>query len=131
MWLKLYRSSSHRPFEVPENAGLGEVERLLLTLEGRGVRVEVVDTAAMSGPEREAAYFDAAAVAVRRHVQVRRVFGSNRASGMAFFGREVPALLVYDREGAPPVDVVPREQGSALVTIRDYVAGLSLPMSVA
>lgn len=130
MRMKLYRSSSHRPFDIPENAGLDQVDGLLVAVRVRGVGADVVDTAAVPEAQREAAYFEAATVAVRRHVPLRRVFGSNRAGGTAFFGREVPALVVYDDHGGSPIDVLPREKDGVLVTIRDYLTGLSLSASV-
>ncbi len=130
MQLKLYFRSSHRPFAAPENAGVDEAEWLLRALQDRGVPVERLDTAAMPEAERETAYFGAAAVAVRSQVRVPRVIGSNRASATAFFGREVTALLVYERDGAVPVDIVPYEKAGRLTTIRDYLAGLSLAVNV-
>jgi hypothetical protein len=128
--MKLCHSSTHRPFDLPENLGIDSVERLLVDLQDEGVVVEVVETAAMPESERPAAYFDAATVAVRSHVGVRRVFGTNRVSGTAFFGREVPALLVYGGDGVLPVGVVPYERDGTIVTIRDYLAGLVLPANV-
>lgn len=125
MRLKLLRSSAHRPFDVPANGGIDEVEPLLLALRERGVPVEILDTAAMPDAERERTYFEEAVpVAVWHHVGIRATFGTNRASGTAFFGREVPALLAYRDDGTHATDVFPHAKAGTTVTIRDYLIGL-------
>jgi hypothetical protein len=55
---------------------------------------------------------------------VSRVFGSGRQSGVDWFGKEVPALLVYESEGGKLVDIRPHshKHDPVDVTIMDYFA---------
>lgn len=62
-------------------------------------------------------------VAVLHRVGVRTTFGTNRASGTAFFGRQVPALLAYGDGGTSTTAVFPHSQAGSTVTIRDYLVG--------
>jgi hypothetical protein len=61
--------------------------------------------------ERTRPYFDAIVGAVIQKAAIRQVFGSRRTAALVF-GRQVPALLVYDTSYTPPicVDVYPQKQ---------------------
>jgi hypothetical protein len=54
---------------------------------------------------------------------IRRVFGSRRRSGW-LFGREVPALLVYEEEGEDPVDVYPHDELGIIKTTKQYLENM-------
>ena len=59
---------------------------------------------------------------VPRKFGIRRVFGTRRRSG-CFFGREVPALLVYEDSGSHPIDVYPQQRLGRTITINEFLKG--------
>lgn len=73
------------------------VLRYLQQIQVLGIKVELTDTNAISEPERMNLYSDAITGSVIQKAEIRRVFGSNRYPG-TLFGKEVPALLVLERE---------------------------------
>lgn len=128
MKLELFYSSKHLPFDVPENEGfdLDEVLRLLEGLKDQAI-YSVTDTSALSKGDLYEVYKLAMVPAVRKGrtgYNIRRVFGSRRISGH-YFGREVPALLVYEEEGKNPTDVYPHQIGATVKTIREFLEDLS------
>lgn len=96
---------------------------LLGTLQSQGIHCEQIDTAELPNEKLYEAYADAWIPSVYRKFGIRRVFGTRRRSG-CFFGREVPALLVYEDGGRAPIDVYPHEELGHTVTIRDLLMGL-------
>lgn len=125
MVLTLIHHSKVPPLASAENEGfdLGKVQATLRRLEALGVPGDVVDARTMSGEELENLYLEATVPTARRKYQVRQVFGSKRRAGF-FFGREVPALLVYESDKRSPVDVVPHRRGTRTVTIRTFLDDL-------
>lgn len=85
-------------------------------------------TAPVTDDARAQAYGIAAAYASRLGIQISRVFGSRHHSGVDHFGREVPALLVYESENGALVDVYPHShrRDSVDTPILEYLASLSL-----
>jgi len=114
-------SSKEKPMITPENEGLEEVPGLLEELKKRGVQVELVDTAKLNESEIEKLYLDAVGPSVIKKYRIRQVFGTRRQSAI-FFGKKVPALLVY--EGNVAIDVYPHQTILGYVTIRDYLKRL-------
>ena len=124
MILKLYHSSQHHPPDIPPNEGFGEVMNLLWLLEKRGVSSQITDTDSLSAEEIQRVYSDAVVPSVFKKFGIRRVFGSRRRSGWSF-GREVPALLVYEEGEEYPADVYPHDEGQGTVrTIREFLYNL-------
>jgi hypothetical protein len=70
----------------------------------------------------------ATAASVWRHQAIRQTFGSRGRGGLPFFGRQVPALLVYEGEETIPVAVYPHSEtrGDTRTdfTIEGYLKGL-------
>jgi hypothetical protein len=81
----------------------------------------------LSEEQRRNAYFDASNQARLLHVEVSRVFGSRRRSGVDWFGKVVPALLVYESEGGKIVGIYPHSHKHDPVdtTIVDYLESVS------
>ena len=108
--------------DMPANAGYNAA-KVLACLQ------ELADAghtfSALSPPEdeRETLYFAAASQAARLRIQVSRVFGSRRLSGAGGFGREVPALLVYESEHGTLLDIYRQTHKHDPVdtTILDYL----------
>lgn len=123
MKLKLYYSTEHQPLEDVANQGFGEAIELLTALEQQGVHSERVDTSQLSDEEIYEAYAKACVPSVFKKFGIRRVFGTRRRSG-CFFGRDVPALLVYGGDGDHPADVYPHEELGRTVTIKEFLEGL-------
>jgi len=125
MRLRLIYHSQIQPPALPENAGLDlrAIKAVLQRLEELGVSWEIVDVLTWSTQELTNLYLEAILPTARRKYQVRQVFGSKRRAGF-LFGREVPALLVYESEGQYPVDVYPHRAGGRTVTIRAFLEDL-------
>lgn len=126
MRLKLVHHSQTRPIASPDNEGfdLREFRTILERLEKVGVSSEIVDTMTTSDEERANLYFEAILPTALKKYQVRQVFGSKRHAGY-LFGREVPALLVYEPETSYPVDVYPHRSRGRTETIRAFLESLA------
>jgi hypothetical protein len=83
----------------------------------------VVDTAKMTETELTHAYCEAILPSVFNKYQIRKVFGTNRKSGI-FFGREQPALLV---EGTSR-DIYPHMINGKTVTIESFLEKLKVEL---
>jgi hypothetical protein len=121
--LKLYYSTKQQPLDDPANHGFSEAMDYLALARSQGIVCEKVDTSELPNNKVYEAYADAWRPSISRKLAIRRVFGTRRRSG-CFFGREVPALLVYDENGDHPIDVYPHEELGRIVTIREYVRKL-------
>jgi hypothetical protein len=121
--LRLYYSSVTKPLSDPANDGFGRALEFLRRLEGEGFLCEIVDTIGLSEDVVYKAYADAWLPSVSKKLGIRRVFGTRRRSG-CFFGREVPALLVYEDDDELPVDVYPREELGRIVPITEFLEEL-------
>jgi hypothetical protein len=93
---------------------------LLDDLQRRGHDYEVIDVDSLSEDDRQKRYYAAVAAAGSRY-KISSEFGSRDHGGGRYFGREVPALLVYENRGdATPVDVFPHKtKDGRHVTIAD------------
>jgi hypothetical protein len=117
-------------FDVPANDGFGqdEIVNLLGLLRDGDYTFEVVDK--LSEEERQDLYFKAAATTALTKHGVRQPFGSNRAGGGPFFGKQVPALLALDEEGSI-LDVYPhKRREGGLQTIRAFLGALDAKQAV-
>lgn len=125
MRLKLYYARGSE-IDDPANEGLEDALRRLPRLEAKDIPVEIVDSNKLSREELRQAYFDACQPAVFKHIGVRLVFGSRRRGGGPFFGKEIPALLVYEEAAKYPSDVYPHQEqgGGPVVTINDFISTL-------
>jgi hypothetical protein len=125
MNLKLIHHPQMPPLDNQVNDGfdLSDIKALLLELEKLGVAWKAIGTDAMSDEELSDLYMEAVAPAVYKKYHVRKVFGSNRHSA-SFFGKEVPALLVYEPGKQYPSDIYPHQAGDHVVTIRAFLEDL-------
>ena len=121
--LKLYYSTQHQPADTPANAGLDVVLDRLPQLCDLDISCQKIDTADLPDATVYQAYAAAWAPAISKKFGIRRVFGTRRRSG-CYFGREVPALLVYEDDGDEPSDVYPREELGHTVTIAEFLKDL-------
>lgn len=83
------------------------------------------DTSKMSEETIKKIYFTKANVAAAiKKYEIAMVFGTRENEG-AFFGKEVPALLVYkDSNFGYPQEVYPRNEIGDIVTIEEYLSSL-------
>jgi len=123
VYLKLYHDPEGGVLGVPENEGIEQVMDLLEEARQRGVEVEMVDARRLSQEDLTGAYGHAVIPSVWKRVGIRRVFGTRRNSA-AFFGKGVPALLVYEGGEEYPSDVYPHREGSHVITIREFLKSL-------
>jgi len=103
-----------------------EIDKLLSFLQRqkeKGKNITTIDVSSLAENERYEVYLKACTPSVFKKYQIRKVFGSNRRSGI-FFG-EVPALLVYENEGSYPTDVFPHDKHGKIETIESYLENQS------
>ncbi len=122
MHLKLYYSTTVKPFDSPVNEGFDEVLELLEKVERKGITCERIDTSQLTDEEIFNAYMRSVIGPTQlKKYRVRQIFGSARHSGW-LFGKQVPALVVYGSSGSQvPEDVFPHATGGHIVTIREYL----------
>jgi hypothetical protein len=125
MKLKLVHHSQTPPIASPDNEGfeLREIREILQRLEELGVSSEVLDMRAASDEERIDLYLESTLPTARKKYRVRQVFGSKRHAGY-LFGREVPALLVYEAGKQSPADVYPHRNRGRTMTVREFLESL-------
>ena len=121
--MKLYHDPEGGALGVPENEGIEQVMDLLEEARRRRIQVEIVDARRLSQEDLTEAYGHAIIPSVWKRVGIRRAFGTRRSSA-AFFGRGVPALLVYEGGKEYPSDVYPHREGTRIVTIREFLQTL-------
>lgn len=86
----------------------------------KGFGCEIIDTSNMSDEEIFRLYEKAWIPSVRKKYKIRTVFGSNRNPGFNF-GKDVPALLVYEEEKDYPTDVYPHISYGKLIEIEEFL----------
>jgi hypothetical protein len=118
--LHLYYDATVEPFATVAG-DLARILAALRSLQERGFDVELTDTSEWTDSMLYEVYSEVARLAAAKMIKVRKVFGSARDSGK-YFGREVPALLVY--EGGTLVDVYPKIEKGKLITIEEYLNSL-------
>jgi hypothetical protein len=114
--------------DIPANRGfeLRGLIDLLDALADHGLCCEWIDSSALSEERISTLYWQAAGLAVGSHIRASRVFGSRRTSGLSGFGKEVPALLVYDSNEGPLIGIFPHaSKFGPLVTIAGFLTYLA------
>lgn len=127
MKLELYYAGKQWVFDEPSNKGFEKALEILSSLKGKGISVKIIDTSELSKEELREVYFGKAYIlSIRKHIGIRRVFGTRRRGGGPFFGKEVPALLVYKGREEYPNNVYPHQKRGRgpVVTIRDFLGSL-------
>jgi hypothetical protein len=130
MKLEFYWAGEEQLFGVPANEGIEEALGLLSSIpHDESVLVEIVDTNELSEERIREVYSKACTPAIWKHIGIRRVFGTKRRGDGPFFGREVPALLVYEAGERHPSDVYPHQKPGKgpVVTIRDFLSAFGSP----
>lgn len=100
-------------FDSTVDAWSADVEAIRSTLgrlAGKRVECEVIDTHGMADEQLDDWREQAAVAAVWRHQAIRQAFGSRRVGRLPRFGKEVPAVLVYERGERVPVAVYPHSE---------------------
>lgn len=101
---------------------LNLIQSQLQKLQAAGIEVAMIDTASMSEQEIYEHYIgEAIYPSVRKQYRIRQLFGTQKKSGN-FFGRQQPALLVYEGDSRHPIDVYPRDESGKRVSIEDILA---------
>lgn len=101
-WVFLF-DGTVRPWH---DVDLPAIRRGLEKAASLGVGVEELDTRHMPEEMLSSWRADASFAAMRTHHAIRQVFGSRNLGGLPYFGKQVPALLVFDEDGSPR-DVYP------------------------
>lgn len=118
--LRMYYDTTIEPF-TSIVGGMSHILSSLQILQERGFDVGLIDTSEWTDSMLYEVYSEVAQLAAKKRIRIRKVFGTARDSGK-YFGREVPALLVYEEHVL--VDVYPKMEGRRLITIEEYLANL-------
>jgi len=117
-WVLLFDSS----IEPWNGVDLVAICRDLERVAPLGVRVEEFDTKHVSDEDLSSWRADAIFAAMRTHHAIRQVFGSRNLGGLPYFGKQVPALLIFAEDGSPK-DVYPhRIHNDPQVQISGWIA---------
>jgi hypothetical protein len=119
MKLEFYYNSKVEPFR----SYLDEIFSLLKKCEEKGIEYKIVDTKDMDDSDINGIYINACVPSVFKKYAIRKIFGTNRNSGV-FFSKQVPALLVYEDNQIAPSDVYPHEKGKREIEIVDFLKNL-------
>jgi hypothetical protein len=105
---------------VPWNADIEAIRAQLIELRARGVEFQIHDLNQMPRAGLEHWRNEAYAASMYHHQQIRQTFGApSKGELLPEFGKEVPALLVYDKEERVPIAVYPHSKGRGS-TQRDF-----------
>lgn len=114
IYLELYYDTTVEPFESTAFDPV-KVLDLLTKAQSAGFQVKIIDTAGWSREMLMEQYKGLKAPRGKKN----NVFGPPRKRGW-FFGREVPALIVYfTREGV--MGIYPRHEDGHIVTVEDFL----------
>jgi hypothetical protein len=94
----------------PWRTDLQAIQASLTSLGAKGVRCELVDTRCMPEQELDRWRDEASAASIRHHQGIRQAFGSRKQGRLPYFGKQVPALLVYEEGDKIPVAVYPHRE---------------------
>lgn len=94
----------------PWHADLQAIRANLTKLQAKGVRCELLDTKDLPEQELDRWRDEATAAAIRRHQGIRQAFGSRKQGRLPYFGKQVPALLVYGEGEKIPLAVYPHSE---------------------
>ncbi len=112
--------------EINVRADLKKILALLEKLKkAKKLDYKVIDTAEMSDSQRSKAYIDVIGPSVFNKYEIRRVFGTNRQSGVSF-GKEQPALYV----AGDIWDVFPHRKNGKVTTIESFLEHLMKSLGV-
>jgi len=106
------------------DANMQEIEGLLKQAEAAGISCERLNTKDMDEAELQEWRDKAFGVAVRFKQGIRQPFGSRREGMLPYFGKEVPALFVYEEGEAEPVAVYPHRKAKERRSIEGYLRQL-------
>ena len=123
MKLKLIYSPTNSPFDKPHNKDFDKALVLLKNEIHHYAEVEIIEAGKISDEERYNIYSQAFFPSVRKKLRLRQVFGTRRRSG-CFFGKEIPALLVYEEDMKYPVSIYPHEKNGRIITIKEFLETL-------
>jgi hypothetical protein len=123
MHLEFICQAGGEAWDQPENKGFDRdhIVQVLDRLRSAGHTCDIVNSDGLSEEERTKRYFRAVGGAGNRY-SVSALYGSRRRGGGPYFGKGVPALIVFD--GSEAVDVYHHEVGGDVQTIRGYVDSL-------
>lgn len=108
------------PNEPNVRSDIGKITGLLEKLKkSKKIDYKIIDTSKMTDSERSSAYANVIGPSVFNKYEVRRVFGTNRNSGV-WFGKEQPALLVQ----GDIWEIFPHRKNGKDVTIEKFLENL-------
>jgi hypothetical protein len=95
---------------------------LLSRISGQGVGVVIHDTAGWAFEMISETYHRVCPPHLRRKYALADIFGTETAPGL-FFGRQVPALVIFD--GEIVVDVYPHREGHRVRSVQGFLEEFS------
>ena len=94
----------------PWEADVEAIQATLGRLASEVVESEVMDIHGMADEQVEYWRDQATVASVWRQQATRQAFGSRTHGGLPYFGKQVPALLVYERDETIPLAVYPHSE---------------------
>jgi hypothetical protein len=94
----------------PWQTDVKDIQARLARLRARGMKCELLDTRDMSEPDLDRWRDEASSASIRHHQGIRQAFGSRKQGRLPYFGKRVPALLVYEEGEQIPVAVYPHSE---------------------
>lgn len=114
------------PNEPNVRSDVKKITQLLEKLKkAKKLDYKIIDTSKMSDTERSSAYANVIGPSVFNKYEVRRVFGTNRNSGV-WFGKEQPALLVQ----GDIWEIFPHRKNDKDVTIEKFLENLAKSLEI-
>jgi len=115
--VELYYDSTVEPF-MRASFEAERVFELLRKAKDAGIDVRIRDTAGWERQMVRETYLKACVGYIRKKHEVTEIFGTGTATGL-FFGRQVPALVLFENERA--VDVYPHQEAGRMVSIHEFL----------
>jgi hypothetical protein len=94
----------------PWHADLQAIQARLTSLGAKGVKCELADSRYMPEQELDRWRDEATVASIRHHQGIRQSFGSGKQGRLPYFGKQVPALLVYEEGEKIPIAVYPHSE---------------------
>ncbi len=92
-----------------------------------GVQYDIIDTIKMSDEKIQDLYYKAYIPSVKKNYRIRLIFGSRNYSG-TFFGKNQPALLVYEDDREIPIDIYPHEKERQKISIEESLEEIRMSL---
>ena len=86
-----------------------------------GIECKIIDTFEISEEKLKDMHYKACKPSIYKHYKIREKFG-NKKHGYTYFGKNQPALLVYEENMENPIDTYPHiERDGKEISIKKFI----------